>query len=177
MKTIAHYRKEHGKLHARVEQLERELGESAQQNAAARDALRTELATAKADVVRLTEQVVAGDLALTEREKALAAANERLNLLRDTITKLTTRVDEQRRQLETFRLDVEVLAAARDAWKEKAESAAPAVAAAEAKVAELVALLDKVNDRMRRKEREEAAAILNRKALAAAAPSVDRRRA
>lgn len=62
----------------------------------------------------------------------------------------------------------------RDEWRRQAEEAAPSVQVAEEKVVALTALLDKVRDRMKRKDLEQEQAILNRKALVGAVPGLRR---
>jgi chromosome segregation ATPase len=70
-------------------------------------------------------------------------------------------LDVKEAQLAALRSD-------RDRWQSEADAARPAVDEAQRSVRDLQKLLDKVRDRMSRKERETEQAILNRKALAKA---------
>jgi predicted nucleic acid-binding Zn-ribbon protein len=163
MKTIAYYRREHKQMHDRVGQLEAEL--------AARDAQQS-VAVAEAVARTTAEHQVEYD----RLAALLDSANEREVLLRGCVQKLAARVDALRAEQTQHVGELADARAEVDKWRTRAHEAEAGHDVAEANISELTKLLAKVEDRMKAKERQAAAAIQNRKALAGALPPIDRRR-
>lgn len=115
-----------------------------------------------------------------EGDKARAVA-EAVAPLQAEIDSLRELLEERSNSLTREIADKQALAEAkvvvegeRDEWRRQAQEAAPAVREAEAKVTDLTTLLDKVRDRMKRKELDTERAVLNRKALVGAVPGLRR---
>jgi chromosome segregation ATPase len=101
---------------------------------------------------------------------ALGKVGERLRSIGAAEKNAIDKVNALARTIQDRDARIEELTADRDVWKRAAAEAQPRVDAAEGKVAELQAVLDRVNDRMHRREIDRVEAVANRKVLAGAMP-------
>jgi hypothetical protein len=160
---------------ARIHELERTLDERTRDaNAAAKDLVSAAVDRANSDLA--IERLV--KLLDEEREKMSRAAELRGLLLLEADQSLH-RAERELESAKTRNAELEganaELEMANSVLAARVADAEPQFRLLESQRQELVAILDSVRDRMRRKEREAESAILNRKVVAASAPSVNRR--
>jgi hypothetical protein len=126
-----------------------------------------------------TEQVVkkAVAAAIAPRDADLRELYAEVARLKQLVIKKDVIIERARIGFMTIgeAFDVECAAHAatcieRDDWRKRSEDTQPTIDAAKAAVVELKGLLDRVNNRMRKREIEEAAAIANRRIFAGAVP-------
>lgn len=138
---------------------------------------------AAADRAKLVaEHKAAMDALQASHEEDWRAANKRQEILRDNLQAANEKCSKLRDDLDATKREVDNLMLIKthqegriQELETQLDTIKPELELLDAKKAELTKMLDSVRDRLRRKEREEEQAILNRKAISRSAPGVNRR--